>query len=531
MSPDGGRIAYQWWVGDEEYELRVVAAGGGEERVIVPRTANHYSLRTPLEWSADGSQILCLMEQVNGHWVDLALIPADGGAPKLLHSFPEEDPGHVSLSPDGRFVAYDFPRHSGSVTGTQLIILPTDGSPPRSLIDGSANDGSPLWTPDSAQIFFTSDRSGESDGWIVDVSDGVSRGQPRLVSRNMEFARPVALTSDGRYHYRLDTSALHVYVVPVDLAGGSPQGKSVRFPLGAVAAYSLPGWSPDFRFLAYLTGPSSPGPPVIRDASGITIVDTLSGTRRDIVPQLSALRDRLPLWSPSGDSIFVKGTSLENRTGYFRVDVVSGETAPVMFLDSPDRYSAFRWSVDGRALLYMDAERGIVAHDLASGREAIVVDWKANKFLGFFGFAASPDGHSLAFGAQGAGSFAPAVFAQAFGGAPIDLFRLGSSEPGNRKLLNVLAWTPDNQEILFATLKFGLAVGSDVPYQLWRVPAAGGEPQNVGVRIPGFAPPYATSLSPDLKFVAYSVVERADEMWVMEQFLPPRGSEIFRPRR
>lgn len=57
MSPDGSRIAYMWWTLDGAYDLRVTSADGTQPRAILPRGAADFPV--PIEWSADGAEILC----------------------------------------------------------------------------------------------------------------------------------------------------------------------------------------------------------------------------------------------------------------------------------------------------------------------------------------------------------------------------------------------------------------------------------------------------------------------------------------
>ena len=249
MSPDGSSIAYAWWTLDGAYDLRVISADGSRPRSILQRQAADVPI--PIEWSADGTQVLCRLDQSDGR-VILALVPADGSrVPNILHTFVHGQPRQVSLSPDGRFVIYDFPRDFSSFQ-SQLFIVGTDGSPPRALLDEPANDLNPFWTPDGQHVFFASDRSGSMEGWSVEVVEGVAQGEPSVVARNLGLVLPVALTGDGTYYYFVDTTTFEVYTLPVDLAGAGPLGKPVRVPSPLVGGHVDPSWSADGR-LAYVT--------------------------------------------------------------------------------------------------------------------------------------------------------------------------------------------------------------------------------------------------------------------------------------
>ncbi|MFI9809440.1 S9 family peptidase [Streptomyces sp. NPDC052301] len=66
-----------------------------------------------------------------------------------------------AISPDGRLVAYGVVANSGrdGRPHSSLWVAAADGSAaPRRLTDGTARDAVPKWAPDSAFLFFTSDR-------------------------------------------------------------------------------------------------------------------------------------------------------------------------------------------------------------------------------------------------------------------------------------------------------------------------------------------------------------------------------------
>jgi hypothetical protein len=70
--------------------------------------------------------------------------------------------------------------------------------------------------------------------------------------------------------------------------------------------------------------------------------------------------------SPSGDRLLAQAISYRpnGRRGYFIVDVKSGALTPIPLKTYP-----LRWSQDGKALLCIEHNEGLVWRDLASGRE------------------------------------------------------------------------------------------------------------------------------------------------------------------
>lgn len=82
------------------------------------------------------------------------------------------------ISPDGKWVVF--------VVGTvdleknailsHLWLVSTDGkTPPRQLTSAGKKDRRPRWSPDSKRILFESNRSGESQLWVIDLDGGEAR--------------------------------------------------------------------------------------------------------------------------------------------------------------------------------------------------------------------------------------------------------------------------------------------------------------------------------------------------------------------
>lgn len=75
-----------------------------------------------------------------------------------------------------------------------------------------------------------------------------------------------------------------------------------------------------------------------------------------------------------------------------------------------------------------------------------------------------------------------------------------------------LGWTPDNRHVLF------VRGNSKNPQarELWRVSAAGGDPEPLGLGMNGLRTPV---ISPDGHWIAFTVGGPKTELWVMENFL------------
>ena len=114
LSPDGTAIAVNWWGG--RGVLRLVRSDGTGLRTLVDTGGD----AIPYQWSRDGSMILASLvdrEGVN----TIALVAAIDGAVRPLRrlaGWVNESPEQMSLSPDGRYVAYDYPEGPTTIDPT-----------------------------------------------------------------------------------------------------------------------------------------------------------------------------------------------------------------------------------------------------------------------------------------------------------------------------------------------------------------------------------------------------------------------------
>ncbi len=89
------------------------------------------------------------------------------------------------IAPDGKSVVYvmtTVDREKNNSTST-IWLAPTDGGPPRQLTGGPKHDKHPRFSPDSHQVLFESDRSGDNQLWIIDLSGGEARQLTSLASQ------------------------------------------------------------------------------------------------------------------------------------------------------------------------------------------------------------------------------------------------------------------------------------------------------------------------------------------------------------
>jgi len=85
------------------------------------------------------------------------------------------EPKRPEISPDGRWVAYAVAPvgRRGERRLSAVWIAAADGSsPPRQLTAGTADDSGPRWAPDSASLYFMSDRTGSAQLHRIRIDGG-----------------------------------------------------------------------------------------------------------------------------------------------------------------------------------------------------------------------------------------------------------------------------------------------------------------------------------------------------------------------
>jgi Tol biopolymer transport system component len=249
ISPDNHWVAYPWVTPAHDFELRLIGLDeGAEPRVILRRPDLEVD---PLEWSEDGTQILALIERKD-LTVEIALVAASDGTLRPIKALGGARPQRSSLSPDGRFVAYDRPQQDNPRV-RDIYVIATDGSGEWPLVEHPANDLFPLWSSDGDRLFFASDRTGALGLWMIHLADGHALGEPEVVSVDMGRMNPVGLTRSGEFYYHLKTGLVDAYTVSIDPLTGSVTGKPQPVAPNYIGSNISSNWSPDGRYLAYVS--------------------------------------------------------------------------------------------------------------------------------------------------------------------------------------------------------------------------------------------------------------------------------------
>jgi serine/threonine protein kinase/Tol biopolymer transport system component len=278
-----------------------------------------------------------------------------------------------TVSRDGR-VLFHMPK-----VDEQAIEIPLDGSPIRRILAGLGREQYPSWSPVAGQMLFVTNQRHEPEIWLASHKEGWQR--PVVTQRDFppdphrrDFISPVFSPDGTRIAY---TSKGAIWISPV--AGGPP----IRISDGY-----CPTWSPDARWLAFVTNPRG---------SARALMKVPVGRPRDAVVIRHIKRLSLPRWSPDGKWITVQ---MPEGFGVISPD---GARTRVLYKGTLDWGSACGWSNDGSVLFLAYLTRNgrvLSAFDIATGDERIVRDLGPLHFsyLAYHsaGLSASPDGKSLA---------------------------------------------------------------------------------------------------------------------------------------
>ncbi len=459
FSPDGRQIAYLWFsdanANDDDGTLRIV--GTAEGTPAAPRTlyANpEVESIAPQDWSPDGVWIAVQVKRKDKS-AQIGLVNAKDGSLRVLKTIEWIGSSTLSFSPDSRFLAYDRPSGDGEID-RDIFVIAVDGTR-ESPATYPGDDRVVGWTPNGSRLLISSDRGGTVGLWAVPFRSGTLQPAAEYLT---EFgnARSLGLTDAGVLYSAVLRAGADISIASFDLSAGQLAGPPVR-PIRQFAGLNMTAtWSPDGKYLAYL----SKRDPLVPSPMTIVIHSVESGqTVRELQPKLAYL-GTLRWGGPGGRTFIARGADLKGRPGIFRIDAATGDAS----LAAPEGTCSGVpfWSADGSSFFCFDfGNRRILQMDALSGEIRRRFE-NAGQGLG-----ASPDGRYVLAGI----------------GPTFTLLTLSNDD--RRELFRFtddtrvanwfsVAWTPDNRSAAYTGTFRGRR-------GLWLVPIDGGEPQQVKVNV------------------------------------------------
>jgi eukaryotic-like serine/threonine-protein kinase len=145
-----------------------------------------------------------------------------------------------TISPEGKQIAYS----SNASGNSDIYLVDVRGGNPIRLTTDLAADTEPSWFPDSGAIAFTSDREGAKSVWKVDPRSG---GVTLLVPD----AEEPAISPDGKSIVFCRTSGsgyLRIWIAPL---GAPSNAKMITGDSDGIFDHFSPTWSPDGNRICY----------------------------------------------------------------------------------------------------------------------------------------------------------------------------------------------------------------------------------------------------------------------------------------
>jgi len=499
ISPDGKQVAYSFFDG-EMYDLRVVGIEGGTPRTVFRRTESLDVI--PMAWSPDGNQILSAIR-----WKDatsqMAFISVPSGATRVLKTLGWRYPSKLALSPDGRYIAYDFTRDDAS-DARDISILAVVGGTDTPVVVHKSDDRVRGWSPDG-KMFFSSDRDGTPALWALNVKDGRATGEPvRIKSDLWRLDQSLGFDRSGVFYYSVNPTVADLYTATIDPVSmkitAAPQPVT-----GADGLTHGPGaWSHDGRLLAYLVSDQA----VSVRFNGVTIRSLETGDDRTLNPQLTSVYG--VEWFPDRQALLVIGTDLKGRYGFYRLDAQSGAVTVIRHR-SPDEDNLLAPSLspDGKTLYFVTfvgPKRQmslLMARDLASGQEREI-----HRSTGpVSGASPSPDGLQLALAVSDAATRTTSiVILPAAGGTPRTVLVLpeGQTIAPN---LGLMQWGTNNDLISIRTT-------AERQKELWRI-GLDGTAQKLELSLSRLTQPQPR-LHPDGRRLLFRAGDVTKEVWALQ---------------
>lgn len=209
VSPDGRSIVYQSGRGSLA-EIFVMNRDGSDQRRL---TFNEDLDELPT-WSPDGQRIV-FVTWVNDNNSELFVIDADGGNVRQITDT-TVDEGYVNWSAAGLVF-------NGTESGTsnyQLYRSDADGGNRQRLTNSGIDEWSPMWSPNGSQILFLSERgsSVNSGIYVMDAATGEARPIYNNEDRRLLEWGAVWSVDGGQIVFAMDQTdgSADIYIMDAD---------------------------------------------------------------------------------------------------------------------------------------------------------------------------------------------------------------------------------------------------------------------------------------------------------------------------
>lgn len=294
------------------------------------------------------------------------MAPTAGGEPKLFTTG-SANASNPTWSPDGRWLAFVSNRETDLTNidpkkqkkvekgKSQIWLIPSDGGEARQLTFVEHGASSPVWSPDSKWLLFSTP-VGSSDEQTL---DGKSLPKVHVIDRLSYRQDGIGFIHERRTHFFL-----------IDIAGGEP-----RQLTGGDCDDKSAAWSPDGTQIAFVSNRNDdrwrlPGD----DLHILSLKNGQPGVLRRLTD--TSLSCFSPSWSSDGQTIaFIASPKIRAAEHFYLYTVTVNTKQPIVSCLSQEFEGSFMdltnsdvgdeqlapppgWSADGKTLYALAAQRG-----------------------------------------------------------------------------------------------------------------------------------------------------------------------------
>lgn len=393
-SPDGRQLAFLRGpeYGEKRYQLVVIPALGGEERVLGEVWGG-------LDWSPDGRYFAVVDNDDPDAPTAVYLLSTDGRERRRL-TFAGADENRYEtyprFSPDGRSIL--FARWRGDMVG-EIFLVDLENGETRQLTSDQKGLYALQWAPDGKGILFISNRSGSPRLWIL----GLDETTPRLIDTGLGDLNKFDISPDSRrlvLTQFMNNTSIEVWALgsnPARVAGRDSGGSRPLCTIDSSRSESTPRYSPDGQHIAFISnrtgkpelwradrdcansmqltrlGARGLGSPRWSPDGSLIAFDVRTGGPAEVMimnADGSSLRrlttGYMPAWSSDGQAIYFNSEQ-SPKPSIWRIPLVGGLAVPVTRQRAQEPVESF----DGR-ILYFNSNERIWQKDLLTGKESVV---------------------------------------------------------------------------------------------------------------------------------------------------------------
>ena len=341
FSPDGKWIAFTAEY-DGNPDVYIMPSEGGEPK----RLTFHPSNDIVLGWTPDGKNVLFRSDRITSpprRNTRLFLVSAQGGLPKVL-PVPRGD--LTSFSPDGNKIAYiensqenrTWKRYRGGWS-LPIAIYDLKKNTYEELPKGNGMDLFPMWHANA--IYFISDRDGVMNLFSYELTSKQTKKLTDYKEYDIKWPSlgPDAVVYENGgllYEYNLQNGGARN--IPIEVHAEDLEARTeIKNVSKNIGAFAL----------------SPSGARAVIEARGnVFTVPAEHGSIRTLTTDNSSVHELNPAWSPDGKWI----AYLSDKTGEYEVYIrpqMGGQEVRVTSDGHMYRYGP-TWSPDGKKLLYWD---------------------------------------------------------------------------------------------------------------------------------------------------------------------------------